>query len=282
MSTLIKNNFKIFFKSIYLSIAFSLFFIIVNGYLILGIYNLNIHKDAFFYLQYSQRISMIYFVFFTFISYEYLVKSRNQNLLECLSALNKGTLKLYFSKAIVLIIIISFMTFNIFIYNLIVYFAMDVNFIPYLFHIVLNNFLNIFLVSIFAMCIAITISLYLKRFPAYSLMILLTFLISPIFEQVPNVLYMGYGINIYPFIEILNVLPPNLDWIEEELYGLSIEPYRWNLLMFWISSLSCLLLFKLSKKIYNFLNLIAIGLLIVSVFNLYWFTQPGSIVKKKS
>jgi hypothetical protein len=44
----------------------------VNGYLILGMYNLSIHKDAFFYLQYSQRISMIYFVFFTFISYEYL------------------------------------------------------------------------------------------------------------------------------------------------------------------------------------------------------------------
>jgi hypothetical protein len=280
MNNLIKSNFKIFFKSIYLSLAFLVFFVLVNGYLIFSIYNLTIHKDAFYYLQYSQRISMIYFVFFTFIAYEYLVKSKNENLLECLLVLNKGNLKLYFSKAIVLIIIILIMTLNIFVYNFIVYIAMNINFRPYLVHIVLSNFLNIFLVSIFAMCLGSTISLYLKRFPAYAVMILLIILISPIFDYVPYVMYMGYGINIYPFREILNILPPNLNWEGDLLYGLSIELYRWNLLTSLISFISFLLILKLNKKKHKYLSFIAIGLIILSLFNFYGYTKSGSIVKK--
>jgi len=172
------------------------------------------------------------------------------------------------------------MTLNIFIYNFVVYIVMNVNFLPFLFHIFLNNFLNIFLVSCFAVCIGSTISVYLTRFSAYSLMIISIVVISPIFEFVPYTLYMGYGVNIYPFIEILNVLPPNLYWVEEELYGLAIEPYRWNLLLFWISFLSSILLVKLSRRRYNSLNFIAIGLIIVAILNLSSFTKPGSIVKK--
>lgn len=89
MINLLKNNFKILFRSIYLFIPLLAFFIAINCYLGLGIYNLNIHKDPLFYLQYSQRISMFFFVFFTFISYEYLLKSKNVNLLECISVLEK-------------------------------------------------------------------------------------------------------------------------------------------------------------------------------------------------
>ncbi|MBW9159184.1 ABC transporter permease [Clostridium tagluense] len=280
MNNLIKSNFKIFFKSIYLSLAFLLFFVLVNAYLIFSIYNLNIHKDAFYFLQYSQRISMIYFVFFTFITYEYLIKSKNENLLECLLVLNKGNLKLYFSKIIVLIIIILIMTLNIIVYNFIVYIGMNIYFEPYLVHIVLNNVLNIFLVSIFAMCLGSVISLYLKRFLAYAVMILLIILISPIFDYVPYILFMGYGINIYPFREILNILPPNLNWDGDLLYGLSIEPYRWNLLSSLISFMSFLLILKLNKKKHKYLNFIAIGLIILSLFNFYGYTKSGSIVKK--
>lgn len=280
MTNLIKSNFKIFFKSVYLCIAFLLFFIILNGYLLLGIHNLTIHKDAFFYLQYTQRISMIYLVFFTFISYEYLVKSKNNNLLEGISPLHKGILKLYFSKIIVLIIIALIMTLNIFLYNLGVYIVMKVNSTSFLLHIVLNNLLNMFLISIFAIFLGSTISLYFKRFAAYSTMILSILLISPISESIPFILFMGYGINIYFLREPFDILPPNLDWESEYLYGLSIEAYRWNILAFWIGLFSFFLILKLSKRKYKSLNIIATILLIFSVFNFYGFTRQASIVKK--
>lgn len=280
MITLLKNNFKILSRSIYLFIPLLVFFIVINWYLGLGIYNLNIHKDAFFYLQYSQRISMFFFVFFTFISYEYLVKSKNINLLECISILNKGTLKVYFSKLIVLIAIILIMTLNIFAYNFAVYIVMKVHSISYLLHIFLNNLLNIFLVSILAICIGSTISLYFKRFSAYAIMILSVILISPISEMIPYILYMGYHIDIYFLREPFNILPPNLSWKSDYLYGLSLEPYRWNLIFFWISLFNFFILIKLHKRKRNFFNIVTAILLIFSLGNFYGFINPGSIVKK--
>ncbi|WP_242845705.1 ABC transporter permease [Clostridium novyi] len=140
--------------------------------------------------------------------------------------------------------------------------------------------MNILLVSIFAVCIGSTISLYFKRFSAYALMILSVILISPISERIPYILYMGYNIDIYSLREPFNILPPNLNWESEYLYGLSIEPYRWNLIAFWISFLSFFLILKLSKRKYKSLNITAAILLIFSLGNFYGFTKPGSILKK--
>lgn len=280
MITLIRNNLKLFFKSIYLALGFSIFFIVVNVYLIEGIHKLSIHKDALYYLKHSQKISIIYFVFFVFISYEYLVKSKNENILECFSVINKGKIKLYFSKLVVLVIMLLIMTLNIMIYNYIAYFVINVNSLSYAYHIFSNNFLNIFLVSFLGMCIGTVTSLYLKRFPAYIIMIFSTVLISPIFESVPYILFMGFEVNIYPFREIFNILPPNLDWAGEKLYGLSVESYRWNLLIFWICFLGSFVLLKLSSKKFKLLNLLAMILIFFSFANLYSYTKPGSIVKK--
>ncbi|WP_244468908.1 hypothetical protein [Clostridium botulinum] len=91
---------------------------------------------------------------------------------------------------------------------------------------------------------------------------------------------MGYNIDIYFLREPFNILPPNLNWESEYLYGLSIEPYRWNLIAFWISFLSFLMILKLSKRKYKSLNITAAILLIFSLGNFYGFTKPGSILKK--
>ncbi len=280
MNTLIKNNLKLFFKNKYLLSGFIIFFIIINTYLIEGLYKLSIHRDAFYYLQISQKLSMVYFIFFIFISYEYLVKSKNDFILESLSIMDKGKLKLYFSKFVVLLAIMVTVTLNIMLYDYIAYFAMNVQALSFAYHIFLNNILNIFLVSFLGSCIGTMISLYVRRFPAYLLMILSAILISPIFEFVPFVLFMGFGKNIYPFREIFNILPPNLNWAEEALYGLSIEAYRWNLVIFWICLLSSAVLLKLRTKKHKLQSLVCILLVMVSIVNFYLYTNPGSIVKK--
>ncbi|WP_459767370.1 ABC transporter permease [Alkaliphilus crotonatoxidans] len=280
MLTLVKNNLKLFFKNKYLLSGFIIFFIIINAYLIEGLYKLSIHRDAFYYLQVSQKLSMVYFIFFIFISYEYLVKSKNDFILESLSITDNGKLTLYFSKFVVLLAIMVTMTLNIMLYNYISYIAMHVQALSFAYHIFLNNILNIFLVSFLGSCIGTMVSLYLKRFQAYLLMILSGILISPIFEFVPFVLFMGFGKNIYPFREVFNILPPNLNWVEEALYGLSIEAYRWNLVVFWICLLSSAILLKLKTKKHKLQSLVCMLLVMVSVVNFYLYTNPGSIVKK--
>lgn len=280
MLSLIKNNTKLFFRNRYLSLGFITFFVIINAYLIEGIYKLSIHKDALYYLQISQKLSIVYFIFFLFVSYEYLIKSKNDHILECFLAMERGILKVYFSKFIVLVIIIFMMTLNIMVYNYIAYFTMNIKSISFAYHIFLNSLLNIFLVSFLGCCIGILISLYLKKFSAYLLIIFLGILVSPIFEFVPYVFFKGFGIDIYPLRDIFNILPPNLDWFEEKLYGLSIEPYRWNLQLFWTCLLSSFILLKLRIKKSKLLNLIIMSLLLFSAFNFYLYANSGSIVKK--
>jgi len=81
MIILMKHSFKLFFKSIYLAVGFIIFFTGVNLYLIECMTRVSIHNDVLYYLQESQMMSMLFFAFFVFISYEYLVKSKNNNLL---------------------------------------------------------------------------------------------------------------------------------------------------------------------------------------------------------
>ncbi|WIV13499.1 ABC transporter permease [Proteiniborus sp. MB09-C3] len=280
MLSLVKNNLKLFFKNRYLSLGFIAFFVIINAYLIEGMYKLSIHKDALYYLQISQKLSIVYFIFFLFVSYEYLMKSKNDHILECFLTMDRGILKLYISKLIVLIMIILIMTLNVMVYNYISYFATNIKSISFAYHVFLNNLLNVFLVSFLGSCIGIIISLYLKKFLAYLLMIFLGILVSPISEFVPYVFFMGFGIDIYPLREIFNILPPNLDWFEETLYGLSIEPYRWNLQAFWTCLLSYFILLKFRIKKSKLLNFITMSLLLFSAFNFYLYTNSGSIVKK--
>jgi len=280
MSALIKNNLKLFFRTKYLLFSFLLFTAAVNAFLAKEFYNLLIHNDVLYYLGESQMLSIVYFVFFVFISYEYIAKSKNVNLSESISVINNGKFIFYISKLAALAIIMLIMTLNILIYNYAAYFFEGIKLLPFALHIFLNNILNIFLVSLAGACIGTVAALYLSKFQAYLLIIILTVLISPISEFMPYVLFMGYGINIYPLMDVLNILPPNLNWVSEALYGLSIEPYRWNLVIFWISLLSSSILFKISNKKRKIINYISVTLIIISVYNFYFYMHPGSIVKK--
>ncbi|NYB75551.1 ABC transporter permease [Sedimentibacter hydroxybenzoicus DSM 7310] len=280
MNGLIKNNLKLFFKTKYLLFSFLLFIAIINIFLAAEFYNYLIHEDILYYLGESQRLGIVYFVFFVFISYEYCVKNKNDNLLESISVTSNGKFFFYISKLITLVIIILIMTLNIMIYNYAVYFLKEINLWSFVKHIFLNNLLNIFLVSLTGICIGTMAALKLKRFKAYFLIILLTILISPIIEFVPYILFMGFGINIYPLMNILDILPPNLNWVSESLYGLSIEPYRWNLIIFWICLLSSAILLNVSSKKIKLINYISYILVILSIYNFYSYMNSGSIVKK--
>lgn len=280
MHILIKNNFKLFFKSRYLLLGIIIFFITVNVYLSEGLYGLSIRENTLYYLKQSQMLSVVYFVFFVFISYEYLIKSKNANLLEGFAAINNGKIILYLSKLIVLIILTLIMTLNIMIYNYVAYFAMNINSLSFALHILSNNVLNITIVSLIGASIGAIAALYLKRFPAYLLIILISILISPIVDIIPYILFMGFEVNIYPLRDIFNILPPNLNWVAEALYGLSVEPYRWNLNIFWISLLASFILLKLNNKKIKLVIYLSMILISFSIYNFYLFTEPGSIVRK--
>ena len=135
MITLIKNNLKLFFKSRYIVLGCLILFIVSNAYLTEEFYKLSIHGNTLYYLEQSQRLSMLYFVVFVFVSYEYLMKSKNADTLECFTAINNGKINLYFSKFVVLIFIIFIMTLNVMVYNYVAYFTMNVNSSSYADHI---------------------------------------------------------------------------------------------------------------------------------------------------
>lgn len=256
------------------------FFIAINIYLVEGILGLSVRKDALYYLKQSQVLSVVCFVFFVFIAYEYLIKCKNASMLECVKSIHNGLIKIYLSQLTFLTALILVVTMNVMLYCYVACLYVGVNLPSFLYHILLNNFLNITLVSLLGVGLGALCALYLKRFSAYLMIILVTIIISPIFDFIPYILFMGFDVNIYPIRDLFNILPPNLNWVAEALYGLSIEPYRWNLTVFWISVIFPLILLKLNNRKNRRIEFLCLLLFGFAIFNFYLYMHPGSIVRK--
>ena len=284
MKNLFRYNFKLFFKNKYLCISYLLSFITCNIFLIWGLQWTN-SGYLINYLQMSQKLGVIYFIYFLFISYEYIMTSENISLKETISTIQNGKIKLFLNKYIFLLTPIIFISLNILLYNVFVYYKFNIQNTPYFIHIFKNVILNITLVSVIGSLIGSVIALRFKRFSAYAIMALIIFCVSPIFENVAYSLYSltSYNIkpiNIYPYWDVLRILSPDLNWQVDRVYGLSIEPIRWNLVAFWILILSFLFLLKLGWEKVKAVRYITPVLVALIIINFISFLQLDSVIRK--
>lgn len=284
MVSLFKNNFKLFFKNKYFFISYILTLITCNVYLIWELQWIN-NSHIIRYLRMSQRLSIICFVYFIFISYEYMMSSENVSLKETIATVYKGKIKLFLNQYIILLIPIIFISINILVYNVFLYYKLSIQSTPYLIHIFKNIILNITLISIIGSLAGSVIALRLKRFSAYAIMALIVFGVSPIFENIAFSLYRLTSknispINIYPYWDVIRILAPDLDWATDRVYGLAIETIRWNLTAFWICMLSAICLFKVGWKKVKSVRVVTLILAMLAIINFVVFFQQGSIIRK--
>lgn len=273
------NNIKIFIKTKQLAISYVLLLCICNIFLIR---QLNFVTLPFFieYLAKSQTLGIMGFLFFSFLSFEYLSYSRRIELEEILSAIKDSRVKIWTSKTLVMFSLILLYSLVILAYNLFAYYSYNIDFPPYLSHIIKNIVLNIVLVGLIGTGLGAVLSQYVKRITAYIIIILIALIISPFFDEIALAMSFSFT-NIYTYFDIFKILAPNLNWMTDNLYGLPIELCRWNLAFFWISIFASIATFKYSRK-----NIVirCIGILlgIISLVNLasYMAGIDDSIVRR--
>lgn len=225
------------------------------------------------YLQRTLDCSLLIFIAGLYLSYEYFYKVKQCGIEESLSAHKKGRLKTYGGMFAVLALLMLLVFLIATIFNFAIAAAGGVGIAEYYLHIVLVNFLNLFLLGTLANLLGMCLALKFKRVPAYSLMALSIFIVSPLSDMLPGIATDSYGFNLWPAKWFFSkILPQNLTWVIDNQYGMPIEALRWNLMLFWICLFLAIVIFSiLPKKTKTRLAVTALAVILAGV-NLYGYS----------
>lgn len=182
----------------------------------------------------SQKISYFLFVFFIFISYELFYLSHKSNLNETLKTTKKGIRNTYFYQYLIIFIITAIITVCIFALNIYSAAHFKVLTTELLIHIILNCLLNITLVITLASSFGFLLSLFSKKVFAYISIVFIAFFSSEIFKDIVSTLLEGFGLDLYHLTDLFVIFPPNMKSVPIYAFGLSVLPYRWNAVLFWL------------------------------------------------
>ena len=237
---------------------------------------INFEPGATSQLRNSLIVSILFFIYFMFISYEYLYKLKFYNLDECLATTKKGRQILILNQLFIIIALDIFLVIFVLIYNLYAYFNLSVNSTNYLIHLISNIAFEMFCIPILGILIGICAALVFKRLHAYLFMTFFALLTSPIFEGIAFTIFQTTGKNIYPIFEFFNFYSPSLNWVDNYSFGFSLLPYRLELLFMWMGIFASILLYKMSQNRKFVLKMLAGFFLMSSILNLILYIQPSS------
>lgn len=250
--------------------TFVILLLIINIFLIKKVTQ-SIIEHPLYILVYSQDLSIVIFIYFTLASYNCFnslkVSFFDENNIHITNEIKKIYLYQYIK-----ILTLSFIVFlNVLAYDLFVY-EVDLAFLVR--HIISSNIVNILLVSVLAVTFGLSLSLYFRKLYAYTLVVLVGFLVSPLIQHRPF-----YDKVIFHFIEVFGILPDYVRW--DQMYGIPIEPYRWNLILFWLFFFLVAILIKLFDiKRSLFERYLVIGMVLFSSLSFFNYLNPGSTLRE--
>lgn len=270
---------KHFYKNKVLLISSFLFYIISLGSIVSGIISCSqTNAEPLDYLLQSLSVSLFTFIYFLFVSNEYLYKIKQCDAEETLRCISKGYFSYYLIGFLILIISTLIFTVIVLAVNIIIYRILDLNNSHYLRHIIKNILLNIFCVSIIAVFSGGLLSFIKTRIISYIFMIFIIFMCSPLFRMIASGVYAGTNVNIYSICDFFDIFPPLLKWAPIHTFGYSLLPYRTELIAFWtliLLSILTILIFARKRKKYLLLSFFCLGL---SLICLIGYFQPSSKV----
>lgn len=274
---LLKYNFKLFLRNKTLLVAFFIPLFTLNAFL--TIY-LNIcYKSSLnmIFFHSTQRFSLLFFILFSFISYEFFANIKLVFLDETVFSIKSGNIKEYINKFYLLIIIALIFTINIIVFNIIMGLLTETLNYYYIINIIKSNILNCLLVSIFAIMFGILLALKFKRLNSYISILLCAFLSSSFLNDISRAILNGLKTNIYPIKNLFSITTYDLDYIPDLLYGVPVENVRWFIIFFWMSLFTVLILFNILKnqKVSRFL--FSSFFLLISIVSLILYANNDSI-----
>lgn len=235
---------KIFFRSIiYLAICAVLF--LLSNFFLMRFFNASNYLAEFHVA--SLKLGIVGYIVFSFLSYEYTNLPRTSALQEALEIIPSSRSKLLCSQSLVLISLLLIWSINIFGWILGKYVQLQIHYPAFFLNSIPSIFIDFFLPGVIAILVGALLSQKTVREVAYCIIIVSALVCSP----VPSGIFASESILGYPvltFFDWFSILAPNTSWVADDIYGASIEAYRWVLAAFWILLLTAAIVFATAKR----------------------------------
>lgn len=254
-------------------ISYFILVLVISIMFIKELININIHGDSLYFLQESLRTSLIIFLYFLVISYEFNKRIVNSNLEEAVNHLPKSKLKNFLSHNGLLLVLNVFIFMVFIIFNMISASIAGVLKVDFIIMIMKAGILYVVLNGLLAIMMGSLLTRINKQL-AYVTMVLIAIVISPLSEYLPYILYNAFDIDLYVFRRLFNIMPMDLDWVADSIYGIALETYKRYLIFMWLFFTLYVTLVKYSSK----LRPVKLSLLALSLVCLVIFIQPQSYV----
>lgn len=185
----------------------------------------------------------ILFVFFSFISYEFIYRIKSYKLEEVLKATPKGYGRLVLKQLLTLTLINAAFSLFIFLTFIIKFLGNAVKTTEIFAHIAQNVFLNVFSISQLAIFFGMLPGFINKRTRAYILIFAEIFLTTPMFLIFARRFDCGEKL-----FKLFNIFPPSLTFSPNYHFGIANLSYRYQLIAGWILLFISIFVFKAIRK----------------------------------
>lgn len=204
------------------------------------------------YLLYHEMVStmiwlvrpcIFFIVSFIYFSYELAIKMYDHNMVEYLKTYKQGLWKAYAAIISCLLTIVAIPALMFFAFIVFMYDYTDVQYLPFLLHLVKLSVLYFGLSFVIGMMIgtAMAATLKTRRLAVYSLTVIFM-LLNTVFTdapfRIPYLLFNSYPAEraLYHIKDFFTVVPHELgsNFTIDPIYGFPMEPIRWILAAFWV------------------------------------------------
>ena len=234
---------KIFFRTILYLATYAILLVLSNLFLI------QMYNAANYLAEYHVaclRLGIVGYIVFSFLSYEYTNLPRACSLQEVLESIPMSKANIVFSQSIILLSLLFVWCCNVFGWILGKYMQSGISYPQFFFNAVPSLILDFFLPGVIAVLLGVILSQKAVREVAYCIIIISALLCSP----VPSKIFAGesiFGHSILSLFDWFSILAPNTNWVADDIYGVSIEAYRWALAAFWILLLIATIIFIVTE-----------------------------------
>lgn len=240
---------KIFYKNRALTILLFLFWGLLHFNFIKAVQGLSSYNQpAFVFLSATLESSIFCVAFFMLLSYELFSKLKTSGLEECLTATRHGRFKLFCNQFLFIGVLNLAVVVTAMVYNLVYLKALKRQW-SYILHAFCSINFYLFLVPLVGVVIGYCISLVFKRLPGYFLMVAFILLSSRLTGMITFTISdaTGHEVNIAPFFDLFELYAPNLDYAPLYGFGISLLPYKFTAVFFWLFAAAAIALFKNSN-----------------------------------
>lgn len=238
-NVIMKNQFRLgnlFFRSKWLVGAVGAIYVFIHAFLIWQMSWLN-SGEVSVYLAKSQFVGIFVFLICGFVTYEFVFMEKACDLDEVLF-INRRVKRKFYRKKIFFAVFFSLICgVTVFLYDIYAVSCFMELTGAVIVRLALANILNVFLVGVVAVFFGAFLASFFERAIAYSLLILFTFLMSPVVKNICSMIPISaeYGIevDVMRIIDLFSLAAPDVNWELDDVYLFPIEMCRWATVLFW-------------------------------------------------